>query len=415
MTAQAVIAEVQHQVGSAAVAVRSPAAGGAGEHRRIAAAIEKEQALLATRQALFDRLQQGAGEPVLQLVDARVNAPDRRQPRAFDRALAQLQQAVAAAAGLRRGIGPAFERRRRRAENDRNGPLPGTEDGEIARRIANSVLLFERGIVLLVDDDQAQLGQRREDRQASAENDPRFTGQRRPPVATPRRVAQLAVQTDHAGGRKTRRNAPLELWCEIDFGDQQQRLASAGERTLDQAQIDFGLAAASDAVQQISAETACEVADRGQRRVLPAGQFGRRLRGSVHDRLARLADLRRADRTQAGRQRRQHYLTGRRVVVSGTEFGQAKPVAGQRRQIAENRSERSQLFRRQLADRRQFDQDADFLLGAKGHTHTVADVGRRQGLAVGNTIVEETAKWNIERDAGNLRQGHRGWQPFGCC
>jgi hypothetical protein len=70
------------------------------------------------------------------------------------------------------------------------------EDGDIARRVAHAVLLLERGIVLLVDDDQAEARQRRENRQPGAEHDARLAGKARPPVALARRFGQFAVQAD---------------------------------------------------------------------------------------------------------------------------------------------------------------------------------------------------------------------------
>ena len=109
VAAQTAVAQVQHQIGRAAMAIRGPAAGAAGQHRRITAAIEEEQALLGTRQALFDRPQHGAGEAILRFVDARVDAPDLRQAGAFDRSFVQRQQLVAPAAGAGGGIGPALE------------------------------------------------------------------------------------------------------------------------------------------------------------------------------------------------------------------------------------------------------------------------------------------------------------------
>jgi hypothetical protein len=145
-----------------------------------------------------------------------------RQPSTFDRSLTQPQQTIATAASFGGGVGPAFERRRRRTEDDFDGALAGTEDSQVARRIADAVLLFEGGVVLLVDDDQAELGQRREDGQAGAEHDARFAGQGGAPVAAARGLAELAVQTDQPGGGKTRCDAGFKLWGQIDFRDQQQ-------------------------------------------------------------------------------------------------------------------------------------------------------------------------------------------------
>jgi hypothetical protein len=48
----------------------------------------------------------------------------------------------------------------------------------------------------------------------------------------------------------------------------------------------------------------------------------------------------------------------------------------------------------------------------EGHAHAVADVARRQQLAIGDAVVEETTQRKIERDAGDLRQEHQVETPF---
>jgi hypothetical protein len=81
--------------------------------------------------------------------------------RAFrvDGALVQRQQRIARRAVRGGGVGPALQRWRRRAEHDRDAAFARAKDGDVARRVAHAVLLLERGVVLLVDDDQAEVGQ----------------------------------------------------------------------------------------------------------------------------------------------------------------------------------------------------------------------------------------------------------------
>ncbi len=146
--------------------------------------------------------------------------------------------------------------------------VASAEDGKIARRIANAVLLLERGIVLLVDHDQADLGQWGEYREPRADDDPRLAVQCGPPVAAAGGLAQFTVQTDQAGGRKTGGKTRFELRRQVDFRDQQQRLPSGSQSALDQPQIDLGLAAAGHAVQQVGTETFGAFGNRGQRRLL---------------------------------------------------------------------------------------------------------------------------------------------------
>src|ERR1700688_262428 len=81
------------------------------------------------------------------------------------RALRQLEPEISAALSLR----VAFERRRGTAEDDWHAAHLRPKNCDIARMIADPVLLFERGIVFLVHDDQSQMRQRREDGQTRSD------------------------------------------------------------------------------------------------------------------------------------------------------------------------------------------------------------------------------------------------------
>jgi hypothetical protein len=265
--------------------------------------------------------------------------------------------------------------------------------------------------VLLVDDDQAKLGQRSEDGQAGAEHDARFAGQGGAPVAAARGLAELAVQTDQPGGGKTRCDAGFKLWGQIDFRDQQQRLLSVGQGALNEPEIDFGLATAGHAVQEVGVEAGATLGDRVQHRLLLASQFWRR-HGRAWRSLPRRSGLDGLEGAQPGRQGRQHHLAERYVIVGGAELAKAKPVCGQRRQVAKDLAKKLELLQRKIARRRQLDENPDFLLATEGHTHAVADIARRQRLAIGDAVVEEATQRNIKGDAGNLRQGHQVGEPL---
>ena len=58
VAAQALVLEMQHELGRAAMAVRGPAATPANQHRRITAAVDENQALLAAFYGRIDRPQQ---------------------------------------------------------------------------------------------------------------------------------------------------------------------------------------------------------------------------------------------------------------------------------------------------------------------------------------------------------------------
>ena len=70
---------------------------------------------------------------------------DHRQASPLDRARVQREQAVAGARAIARavasGVCPAFQRRRRRTEDDRNSALAGTEHGQVARRVLTGAVV----------------------------------------------------------------------------------------------------------------------------------------------------------------------------------------------------------------------------------------------------------------------------------
>jgi hypothetical protein len=63
VAAQALVGQMQHEVGGAAPAARDPAAGRAGQHRRVAAPVEEDQALLAALEALCSPASSAADRP----------------------------------------------------------------------------------------------------------------------------------------------------------------------------------------------------------------------------------------------------------------------------------------------------------------------------------------------------------------
>jgi hypothetical protein len=125
-----------------------------------------------------------------------------------------------------------------------------TVDRQVARRIARAFLLLEARVVLLVDDDQAQPRHRRKDRQPRAQHQVGAAQVRQQPVVQPLRRRQCAVQADQPPTRETGREAGFELRRQVDLGHQHQGLAAVGQRALGGLQVDLGLAAAGDAVQQ---------------------------------------------------------------------------------------------------------------------------------------------------------------------
>ena len=97
VAAQAAVFLVQHQLARAVLALGQPATGGAHEHRRIAAAIDEDEALFLALQAIVDGGEQGFAQSVLQRQLGDVHAAHDGQGRRLHGALRQLQQLVAAA------------------------------------------------------------------------------------------------------------------------------------------------------------------------------------------------------------------------------------------------------------------------------------------------------------------------------
>ena len=121
-------------------------------------------------------------------------------------------------------------------------------------------MLFERGVVLFIDDDDAQVGNRSEHRRARAKDDPRVPAERLAPRTSrswsvsaecrhrqrDRRIDRETVQRAAASGRSL---APARA------------RAALLEHTLDEAQVDLGFAAARDAVKHERAKAPKRLAD----------------------------------------------------------------------------------------------------------------------------------------------------------
>ena len=181
MVADEVLAEaVIDQPGVAVRAGETKAAGAAQGQRRVAAAIEKQQRLLAALERGLHR----AGEHRRDETAARrrrlaqIDRLDRRQKLAAE-ALRQRQFLIAPAPRIDYG----FERRRRRRQHDRNARDMAAHHRHVAGVIVHAVFLLVGGVVLFIDDDQAEIGIGQEQRRARADHDRDFAVGDRPPSA----------------------------------------------------------------------------------------------------------------------------------------------------------------------------------------------------------------------------------------
>jgi len=245
----------------AATALRAPAAIVAEQGGRVAATVAEQQHLAAGIECGAHRRQQFRREPGLQRALAHVEHAYRRRLR-LARALVQAQ--VFESPALR--VVQRFQRRRRTAEHDRHAEFARAHQREIAGVVADAVLLLVAGVVFLVDHDQARVRQRREHRRTRADDDPRFAAPRRRPRGRTLAVVEPRMQRMH-GHAEARAETPEELRREADFRHQHQRLPAARQAVGNRIEVDLGLAAASDAVEQEGRET-FGAADRVGRRLL---------------------------------------------------------------------------------------------------------------------------------------------------
>ncbi len=137
----------------------------------------------------------------------------------------------------------------------------------VARVITKTVLLLVGAVVLLVDDDQSGVWQRREHGRTRAQNHRHAAIARAQPGPCAITFRKVGVQHLH-GDAKACAQAGHRLRCQTDFRYQQQRLLSARENLFDQCEVDLGLAAAGDAIEQKRLIVAQACADRRHRMLL---------------------------------------------------------------------------------------------------------------------------------------------------
>ncbi len=165
--------------------------------------------------------------------------------RAIVHALQQAQQTVTPAPR----IGVRLARGSRRAEHDRAIRESRERDREIARVIVNSFFAFVRRVVLLVDDDQTEVVQRRENHRARTNHHARLSANRGHPAGPSIGHALRAVR-DADERAETRAKGAYDFVGERYFGHHDQHVAAGGQRARGEVQVNLGLAAGGDAPEQ---------------------------------------------------------------------------------------------------------------------------------------------------------------------
>ena len=191
------VSEMHDKVGRAMRTVADPSTRAAGEHWRIAAPVQEHQALLAAGKTVLQCRQQAGRDALMRALAAEINTSDL----GHDRGHCPDSQADTPVTP-RLGVHPGFQRGGRRTQHDRHLLLPGPPDRNITRRVANPLLLFVGGVMLLVDQDQSQTRHRGEHGQPRAKNDIGTTRQRLHETTRTRGITLCGMQTDHLRARK---------------------------------------------------------------------------------------------------------------------------------------------------------------------------------------------------------------------
>ncbi len=227
-----------------------------------AAAIEEEDGLLALVEGLVEAELQGAAEHAavarLELV-AHVDHVDGRQDgRGHDaqgvavgvshgaHALLELEQGVLAPERLLVGD----DVRRGRAHDQHGarklGQLLGDVAGVVARR---RVLLLVGPLVLLVDDDEAEVRLRREDGRPAADDDGVAAVADAVPLVEELALREAAVEHGDLAGEALG-EAAHGLRREGDLRHEDDGALAGGDGVVEGGEVDLGLAGAGDAVQE---------------------------------------------------------------------------------------------------------------------------------------------------------------------
>ena len=301
---------------------------------------------------------------------------------------------------------------------------PAAVDREVARRIAGAFLLLVRRVVLLVDHDQPEPGQRCKNRQSCAEHDVGLPKMGQQPMLQTLHRRQAAVHGHHPIAWKTIGKSSLKLRREVDLGHQNQRLTARGQHLLGGMQINLGFATAGDPVQQ----------HRLGRRLAPGGLesrqrsqlLGRQIRtprrsdGLRHGTRGELLGqpgqtLVQPGRIEFAKRRRQHrqsQLADTALVIAGRKIHQRQPGGRHRWQRIENLAHRPQRVVglairdghfRQFC-RRNVPDDAQQLPLAQWR----AQQGTRRAASLAE-VVECSAQSTVRRGVHRHPQHHGRW------
>ncbi len=137
---------------------------------------------------------------------------------------------MAVAAGL--DVGDGFEARGGRDQDGGGVAQAGADHGHVAGVVDDAVLLLERGLVLLVDHHEAEVGERQEQRGAGADHHRGLAGGDRAPGEAAGARGEVGVP-DGGSDAEARLEALQPLRRQRDLGQQHQRLAALAQALRD--------------------------------------------------------------------------------------------------------------------------------------------------------------------------------------
>ena len=320
--------------------------------------------------------------------------------------------------------------------------------------------MLERGILLFIDHDQPQTGERRKYREPRAEHDIGATAVGEEPSADALQFSHGARLRDDARARESVAKRGLQGGSERYLGYENQDLFAAGEDFRSQLEIDLCLTAAGDSKEEAHPEFLQSAAQNADRLPLLGGQFVRvdetglgplrldrsdptrfnaapqqvpappRLRGEFGcgcpalrkprkqcaqapvprwNRRKRVGSCGRegvvARRIRNGpgaaqprRQSGSDDLAQRAPIVVAAEFREFHPLAPKRRDLAQDSFGRAEPRCRHLGLGGELDDQSDQAFLAERHQYSAADV--RPGCVL-RPVVEQLRERNVECDAND--------------
>ena len=219
----------------------------------VAPAVQKEQGLLAAGEHAFQGRQQGPGDDLAgrpAALGLQIDEMNLRQGLGGDPA-GQVEIAVFAGPGLvvSGDLGSGGD------QDHRGGRELAAVKGHVPGLIEQAAFLLVGRVVLLVHHHQPQAGQRGEDRGAGPHHHVHLSQDEAAPLVQAGRLGEAAVQHGDPGAEAL----PEGLGHGVgqgDFRQQHQDLAAPDQGFLGRGQVDRGLAAGGDAVEQERGEGA---------------------------------------------------------------------------------------------------------------------------------------------------------------